>query len=117
MYRATSEEGAVRFQDCSEIIGAAPFGWMHRREWSGGYPRSDVANGPLFRKLFRGFGLQSRTSYRDTVQIPHWFFVFVGLLTAIGPWVPWSLHFSLRTLLIIMTIAAITLGAIVWAVK
>ena len=40
----------------------------------------------------------------------------VGLLIAI-PWLPWTTRFSLRTLLIAMTVLAVLLGAVVWAVK
>jgi hypothetical protein len=45
--------------------------------------------------------------------IPGWMpVVFIGALATI-PWIPWSCHFSLRTLLIATTVVAVGLGLIV----
>ena len=46
---------------------------------------------------------------------PHWFLVLITGLIAVVPWFRWSKRFSLRTLLIGMTVAAIGLGWIVYA--
>jgi hypothetical protein len=43
-------------------------------------------------------------------RVPHWLLVvLLGALAAL-PWVKWSWRFSLRTLLVVMTIVAIGLG-------
>jgi hypothetical protein len=117
MFGVTSEEGAIRFQDCSRIIGAMPRGWLRDRTWHGGYPPSDIATGPLFKQVFRGFERQSRSTRHDTLQVPHWFFVLIASVGGAAPWIHWSRRFSLRTLLITTTLVAALLGAIVWAVK
>jgi hypothetical protein len=51
-------------------------------------------------------------------SVPHWFLVLLSATIASAPWVrqlKW--RFSLRTLLIAMTLVAVLLGAVVWAVK
>jgi hypothetical protein len=57
-----------------------------------------------------GFG-----EYGRYAEFPHWFpVVFFGGLATI-PWLHWSKRFSLRTLLIAMTLVAVALGIIVAA--
>jgi hypothetical protein len=59
-----------------------------------------------------GFGvLKGQTSLY--AQIPHWFLVSLAAIGAAVPWIPWSKRFSLRTLLIAMTLVAAGLGLIV----
>ena len=63
-----------------------------------------------------GFGvLKGQTSLYS--QMPHWFLVSLTAFAGIAPWIRWSKRFSLRTLLIGMTIIAALLGAIVWAAQ
>jgi hypothetical protein len=50
----------------------------------------------------------------DTV-IPHWFAMCAFVALASAPWLRW--HFSLRTLLIAMTLVAVLLGLIVFALR
>jgi hypothetical protein len=51
--------------------------------------------------------------YLINVRIPHWFLVMIFAVTAILPWTRLiRMHFSLRTLLIAVTIVAIVLGLI-----
>jgi hypothetical protein len=46
------------------------------------------------------------------IRAPHWLFVTAsGILAVVTPWLPW--RFSLRTLLIAMTLVAVVLGLIV----
>jgi hypothetical protein len=51
------------------------------------------------------------------LRLPYWF--LVGATSAIStlPWITIRWRFSLRTLLIAMTLVAVVLGAVVWAVK
>jgi hypothetical protein len=51
------------------------------------------------------------------IRFPHWFPVAVSAIFAAIPWVAWSARFSTRTMLIGMTIIAVLLGAIVYAVR
>jgi hypothetical protein len=44
------------------------------------------------------------------IEAPHWFLIVVALTLTIAPWLPW--RFSLRTLLIGMTVVAVALGLI-----
>jgi hypothetical protein len=48
-------------------------------------------------------------------QVPHWFLILVTASFSALPWVKWQ--FSLRTLLVVTTIAALLLGAIVYAIR
>lgn len=52
-----------------------------------------------------------------TTVVPHWFLAV--LLAGVGSlsWLPWSNRFGLRTLLLATTLAAVALGAIVYAAK
>jgi hypothetical protein len=64
----------------------------------------ELSFGPL------GFGMGGQSIF-----VPHWFlFTVAGSLSAI-PWFRW--RFSLRTLLVAMTLAAVGLGLIVRAVR
>jgi hypothetical protein len=47
------------------------------------------------------------------LYIPHWFIIAVAGLLAALPWLRW--RFSLRTLLIGMTVVAVVLGLVIWA--
>jgi type VI protein secretion system component VasF len=49
------------------------------------------------------------------LQVPYWIVVFATLTLSTPFWVRW--RFSLRTLLIITTLVAVALGAIVYAVR
>jgi hypothetical protein len=58
-------------------------------------------------RLFPGFSYD-----HGYLVIPLWFLVFVAAGIAAAPWLSWSRRFSLRTLLIGMTVVAILLGLI-----
>ena len=61
--------------------------------------------------IFSGF--QSRHTNRcDSLSIPHWFAVALAATFAATPWLRW--RFSLRTLLIAITLVALVLGLVVW---
>jgi hypothetical protein len=54
--------------------------------------------------------------HSNAIVFPHWFVVVVCTGAAALPWLSWSRTFSLRTLLIGMTMLAVGLGLVVWAV-
>jgi hypothetical protein len=74
-------------------------------------PIRDVAD-ELDRAGTLGFGYLS-AGMTTIVWAPHWAFALLAGLLAFAPWIKWSLKFSLRTLLIVMTLAAVVLGLIV----
>jgi hypothetical protein len=70
-------------------------------------------------KLFRNvFGFSAYRTARTTFyKCPVWFAILTIATLAITAWIPLSRRFSLRTLLIAMTLVAVVLGLIVWAGK
>lgn len=46
------------------------------------------------------------------IRLPYWFLTAASAILALAPWLRW--RFSLRTLLIAMTLVAVVLGMIVW---
>ncbi len=51
------------------------------------------------------------TPWNATYRVPYWFLVLMFATLAAVPWIRWSSRFSLRTLLIGMTVVAVLLGA------
>ncbi len=52
------------------------------------------------------------------ITIPHWFLVLLSAAPAAVPWLPWwSTRFSLRTMLIVTAVVALTLGIFVWLTR
>jgi hypothetical protein len=49
----------------------------------------------------------------DWVTLPYWFLVGLCAVVAVAPWFRW--RFSLRTLLIAMTMVALALGTVIYA--
>jgi hypothetical protein len=62
-------------------------------------------------------GIKRETRYFGQTQfgflLPTWLFVLIAISGATAPWLPWQ--FSLRTLLIVMTVFAVGLGVIIAA--
>jgi hypothetical protein len=52
-----------------------------------------------------------------TVIVPDWFLIGVALALSFVPWKKWSWRFTIRTLLIAMTLVAVALGLIVWSIN
>jgi hypothetical protein len=50
------------------------------------------------------------SSHQKIVSCPTWFVLLLTLGMAAAPWLPWSTRFSLRTLLIAITLVAVGLG-------
>jgi hypothetical protein len=77
----------------------------------------DDNHGPFWHQAsVLAFGRFGEGSER-VIFIPYWFPVLILAAMAAFPWIRWSKRFSLRTLLIAMTVVAALLGAVVWAVK
>jgi hypothetical protein len=59
-----------------------------------------------------GFGADRRFDV-DLVMMPHWCLVLLTGAIAALPWMSWQWRFSLRTLLVAMTLVALSLGLFV----
>jgi hypothetical protein len=63
-------------------------------------------------------GYNGANAFREFIfAVPHWFVSLVFFVVAALPCIPWSNRFSLRTLLIGMTVVAVVLGSVIWAVR
>lgn len=51
------------------------------------------------------------------ICVPHWCLLGAAIAIGTAPWIRWTKRFSLRTLLIVMTVIAVLLGAVVLAMK
>ncbi len=56
------------------------------------------------------FRVSLQPTLRAVVSAPNWFLVFMSATLAVIPWIQWSRRFSLRTLLIAITLIAVVLG-------
>ena len=65
---------------------------------------------PLLKLLFRDFVISS-----SIYLTPYWFLALSAAALTAAPWLRW--RFSLRTLLILMTLVAVGLGVAVYALK
>ena len=63
------------------------------------------------------YGKILRNSNETAIIVPHWIVLAVFLAIGVFPWLKRMSHFSLRTLLIVTTLVAALLGAIVYATK
>jgi len=50
-------------------------------------------------------------------RIPIWIPVAITGLAAVASWRNWSWHFSLRTLLVAITLVAVAMGLLVWSTR
>jgi hypothetical protein len=65
---------------------------------------------------FLGFRWVSANNYYEA-DLPFWLLTFTTAAISVTPWLRWSKHFSLRTLLIATTLVAVVLGLICYAVR
>ena len=93
---------SVACEDTKQIqsfVPATAHGWQYQEY------------GPnLYRQVSR-FELESN-AYEFTICVPNWFTGLVSVTLATLPWFPY--RFSLRTLLIAMTLVSAGLGLVVW---
>jgi len=114
-FRALSTEGTVHFRNASKSLpamGSPPaMGWSRRTSSYKGYG-SEIADASGFKKTFRGF--ESRL-HRGGWHLPYWFLVLIAVGLAAAPWVfRWSWRFSLRTLMIVVTLSAVLMWLILY---
>jgi hypothetical protein len=106
--QAESTEGALLFFNFRELQReSAPLGngWTRRSQL---HPRTKI---PPLSGIFRSLDGPIGAS----LQIPLWIATLVPAALAAAPWFRW--RFSLRTLLVAMTLAAVGLGLIVRVVR
>lgn len=61
-----------------------------------------------------GFGMLAK-GFSTDLRIPYWFPITLATIATSLPWVRW--RFSLRTLLIVTTLIAVVLGAVIYAMR
>jgi hypothetical protein len=105
-YTVTVREGVFTFSDLSgTVLNVPPTSrWSNYRRKLGPH---DLTKSSVWARVFRGFHWNTFNS----VWIPAWCFVLVSGALATAPWLRW--RFSLRTLLIAMTVVAVLLGVLV----
>jgi hypothetical protein len=86
------------------------FSQIHKSEAR--FVRWDNANTRTFALNINDYG-----SGYVAIRFSYWFAASISTALATIPWLSWSRRFSLRTLLIATTLAALVLGAIVFAVR
>ena len=65
---------------------------------------------PFGSPLLRRFSFDAKKG-----EIPYWFLTLFSAALAAAPWLRW--RFSLRTLLLAITLIAVVLGLIVWSIR
>jgi hypothetical protein len=84
--------------------------WKRDWEWEWGWEERRVNElDQSYRMTRLGFFYQRRP-HRFWLVIPYWFPVVISVALATVPWIHWSKRFSLRTLLVAITLVAIALA-------
>jgi hypothetical protein len=111
----SSHSAAMRVYRTSDTLIVVSDGWAHYFEW-GHAPTYRTQPWRFETTFFDRYKLKSAINISENrVHVPLWSLVLVMGATATLPWIPWSNRFSLRTLLIAMTLVAAVLGLIVYA--
>ena len=105
-----SASGRVIF-DWTIASPGATWRWHLTRPLSGEYWRGALQELQTKNRYngFAGFGFYGNP-WHTIFRAPYWFSVVLVAAFATMPWIRWSKHFSLRTLLIVMTLVALGLG-------
>jgi hypothetical protein len=74
------------------------------------------SNAKAYPASWSGIGIGG-TSETLSIRSPHYLLVLTAAILAGLPWLRWSRRFSLRTLLIAMTLVAVVLGLVCYAVR
>jgi hypothetical protein len=111
VYEASAHEGVVLFADDSDDLARwdkpPSIGWTWYRNW----PSYRVSGSAL--PLNTVFGTLRWTD--QGLVIPAWLFMSAAIIAGAAPWLP--RRFSLRTLLIAITLVAAALGAMIHAAR
>jgi hypothetical protein len=104
--------------DFTQSSPGAPWIWhlslpLNGRYWEGPMDFWEDANRDTGIAGFALYANPWHTNYRA----PLWFFILVFAAIGAAPWLKWSKRFSLRTLLILITILAAVLGLGVYTAK
>ena len=104
---------------CAIGIGAQPrfYGRFHWNTFEADALRQSVPAKDLkyYSSNWGRFGYVDSPS--PLVIVPDWFLIGVAVALSAVPWLRWSKQFSIRTLLIAMTLIAVMLGAVVYLTK
>jgi hypothetical protein len=91
--------------------------WITRHEPAVNTPLYLFGRSDVGAAVFPKFFYNTSADFGTNIGVPIWSALLMAASVAALPWIPWSVHFSLRTLLIATTLAALVLGAVVWAVR
>src|SRR5262245_19902032 len=97
----TSRQGGIGLGITSE--GSSP--WYIKKS------PPDEKLPPMDLKTVLGFVKYQRTAKGFRIRVPYWSLILLSAISGFLPWIRWQ--FSLRTLLIAFTLAALVLGLIV----
>ena len=117
----------VRTYSSIEVIRGKAAGYPYLMESSGGGARFVLYK---VGKLSNTWSVESRENVkregptigfdwmfntkRFMLGSPYWFLILSGIGMAMVPWLPWFRRFSLRTLLLAMTLVAVGMGAVIY---
>lgn len=95
----------------SEPRGVGGFWTTHRWNGDGSAAVTLTQRVSTRHENLLGFGVRQRSG-RNVLHVPHWFLVITAAAIAAAPWIRSRLHFSLRTLLLAVTLLAVLLGLV-----
>jgi hypothetical protein len=96
-----------------ELTAHRPVGWQSSRIDFKDWTPDNVINFPMWGTT----DMTNTASEKRVAKIPLWYFASFFAVGAVLPWLPWSNRFSVRTLLITITVVAIGIGLIAWLVR
>jgi hypothetical protein len=88
-------------------LNRMPHSWSHKSE-----PANEKVSVQYSSVI--GFGIHS-SNRLSAIRLPVWCILLLSAAAATVPWLPW--RFSLRTMLIAMTVVAALLGLVIWTTK
>jgi hypothetical protein len=126
LYNPISDKHLITFEsasgraslDLTQSSSGSPWIWhmslpLEGHYWEGPMDFWEEANRDNGIAGFAVYANPWHTNYRA----PLWFFPLLFAAIGATPWLPWSKRFSLRTLLILMTILAALLGLVVYTAR
>ena len=108
-----NKDGQLRFawlSDLSDRTYGYQQGW-HRVTHEGLWQNNHI------RVLVPESLLVARSSMGVVVWISHWLAILLAVSIAACSWIPWSLGFSLRTLLLAITLLCVLFGFVAWSMR